>query len=112
MTGFDYELNVCFLPNDCEIVMGVAWKRKMTPIIDWGTDSVYSTDEYVNLVLMHVKTLLIRRPNVNEIYLIVLLCVKVAIVVHTSKPNYTSFKVARRKHGTPTRYMGRRVSFP
>ncbi|OWY95020.1 hypothetical protein PHMEG_00035093 [Phytophthora megakarya] len=36
MTGFDYEFN---------IVMGVAWKRKMTPIIDWGTYSVYSTDE-------------------------------------------------------------------
>jgi len=55
MPSFDYDFNVCFIPNECDFMIGVPWKRKMKPIIDWSTDRVYTTDDYVGLVLRHSK---------------------------------------------------------
>ncbi|EGZ18242.1 hypothetical protein PHYSODRAFT_499074 [Phytophthora sojae] len=34
MSSFDFEFNVCLIPNGCDLMMGVPWKRKMQPIID------------------------------------------------------------------------------
>ncbi|OWZ19945.1 LOW QUALITY PROTEIN: hypothetical protein PHMEG_0005721 [Phytophthora megakarya] len=34
MPAFDFEFNVCFIPKECDFMMGVPWKRKMKPIID------------------------------------------------------------------------------
>lgn len=36
----------CFVPFDCEIMLGIPWNRETLPIIDWETDNVYTLEQY------------------------------------------------------------------
>ncbi|EGZ17236.1 hypothetical protein PHYSODRAFT_457905, partial [Phytophthora sojae] len=43
---FVFDFKLCYVPNKCDLMLGVPWKRAMVPIIDWETDRIYSKDQY------------------------------------------------------------------
>ncbi|EGZ13915.1 hypothetical protein PHYSODRAFT_452141, partial [Phytophthora sojae] len=42
-----YEFYLCHIPNKCELMLGVPWKRLARPIIDWETDRILSKEAFV-----------------------------------------------------------------
>ncbi|OWZ08123.1 hypothetical protein PHMEG_00019382 [Phytophthora megakarya] len=46
MEPFAFDFNICYIPNKCDVMLGVPWKRIMVPIIDWEADKIYSKQQY------------------------------------------------------------------
>ncbi|EGZ08364.1 hypothetical protein PHYSODRAFT_527565 [Phytophthora sojae] len=45
--GYTADFQLCHIPNQCELMLGVPWKRTRNPVIDWETDRVYTKEEFV-----------------------------------------------------------------
>lgn len=47
LPAFEYDFHLCHIPNGCDLMMGVPWKRIARPIIDWGTDRIYTKESFL-----------------------------------------------------------------
>ncbi|OWZ10230.1 hypothetical protein PHMEG_00016956 [Phytophthora megakarya] len=47
LPAFEYEFHLCHIPNNCDFMLEVPWKRLAKPIIDWETDPILSRDAFI-----------------------------------------------------------------
>ncbi|EEY67628.1 uncharacterized protein PITG_21901 [Phytophthora infestans T30-4] len=44
---FKFAFYLCHIPNQCDVMLGVPWKRLARPIIDWETDRILSKEAFI-----------------------------------------------------------------
>ncbi|POM78480.1 Retrovirus Polyprotein [Phytophthora palmivora] len=54
--GYTTDFQLCHIPNECEMMLGVPWKRTCDPIINWKTDRVYTKAEFAREAVEQAKT--------------------------------------------------------
>ncbi|GMG15284.1 unnamed protein product [Phytophthora fragariaefolia] len=55
LPAFEYDFYLCYIPNECERMLGVPWKRLARPIIYWETDRILSKEAFVEEVKASVN---------------------------------------------------------
>ena len=45
MGKYETYFQVCYIPNSCDLLIGIPWNRTMKPFIDWNTDRIYNEEE-------------------------------------------------------------------
>ncbi|OWZ06179.1 LOW QUALITY PROTEIN: hypothetical protein PHMEG_00021601 [Phytophthora megakarya] len=45
--GYSTSFQLCHIPNERELMLGVPWKRACKPVIDWATDRIFTQEEFI-----------------------------------------------------------------